>query len=159
MPGVPDPACAQVAASTAGAGAVAIWGAVVATGLALVRLVEFYRDRSPQLRVTCMWRGTAEAGNDLLIMNAGRTPLSIYYFSLVWAKPRWLRSPKLIETEFDLEDDFSSIDVPPFTSYRQHFNGGDHFSATAPERLNGCTLYLRAWVVGRSRPVWRKVFD
>lgn len=157
MPVVPDPECAR--SIVADASPVALWGAAVATGLGLLRLWEFYRDRSPQLKVTSMWRGDPDAGNDVLIINAGRTPLSIYYFSLVWAKPRWFLSPKAMETEFDLEDDFSKIEVAPFSSHRLHFNEGDHFADKAPKRLAGCKLYLRAWIVGRNRPVWRKVFD
>lgn len=157
MPGVPDPASTQ--AVVGGADAVAIWGAVVATGLAVLRLVEFVRDRSPQLRVSTIWRGDPEAGNDVLIINAGKTPLCVYRFSLVWAEPRWFRMPKVMETEFDLEDDFSKIEVAPFSSHRLHFNEGDHFSNKAPQRLGGCTLYIQAWIVGRNRPVWQKVFD
>lgn len=157
MPVVPGPECGS--SIVADASPVALWGAAVATGLGLLRLWEFYRDRSPQLKVTCMWRGDPEAGNDVLIINAGRTPLSIYSFSLVWAKPCWVLSPKVMETEFDLEDDFSKIEVAPFSSHRLHFNDGDHFPYKAPKRLAGCKLYLRAWIVGRNRPVWRKVFD
>lgn len=147
MPGVPD------------ASPVALWGAVVATGLGLLRLWEFYRDRSPQLKVTSMCRDCPEIGHDVLLINAGRTLLHIYHFKLVWAKHRWCRAPKKLEIEFDLEDDFSKIEIAPFSTHRLNFNEARHFPTKPPKQLAGSELYLQAWIVGRRKPVWRKILE
>jgi hypothetical protein len=54
-------------------------GSLVAFGLAILKVLEFFRDRKPKLSLEVILRGHQELGNDLLIINSSKVPACIYY--------------------------------------------------------------------------------
>jgi hypothetical protein len=65
-------------------------GSLVAFGLAILKVLEFFRDRKPKLSIEALLRGHEELGNDLLLINSSKVPACVYYYELVWVKPRRL---------------------------------------------------------------------
>ena len=132
----------------------ALWGASVATALGLLRVFEFWRDRRPRLQTSYIWRGDPETGNDLLLINDSKVPASIYNLHLVWAVQRRLRAPIERASEFDTEDDFFQVLIPPHSAEKITFADARHFAQKPRKGLEGSRLYAKVWLVGRKAPLY-----
>jgi hypothetical protein len=140
--------------------AIEIWLTRIGAGAGLIaimfRAYEFYRDRRPNLSVHTWDTSDPERGNTILILNASKVPTNIYSYSLETAprtllSRRWPRFTRKWDTiEFHLEDRYVDIDVPAYSQVAIPFAGQDHYD-TSVRRMSD--LYLRIWIVGRSRPL------
>lgn len=103
-------------------------GAYVALGLAVLKVIEFFRDRNPKLSLQPLLRGSAEIGNDLLLFNASKVPARVYYYELIWVKPKRLTRVlglrrEEIGREFSLEDNTADITIDGLSLAELNFSG------------------------------------
>lgn len=131
-------------------------GSYVALGLAGLKVLEFFRDRKPKLSVEPLLRGSAEVGNDLLLLNSSKVAACIYYYELIWMKPSFLTKHfglrrEVVGYEFSLEDSATDITIDGFSLTTLNFSGGDHFDWGDDVEND---LYLKVSMVGRKRPFW-----
>lgn len=71
---------------------VAIWGAFLATVLAVIKLWEVFSDR-PKLTSDWSFSSSPTSGNIIVIVNVAKTPALVNYWELIWAHRRgwWTR--------------------------------------------------------------------
>jgi hypothetical protein len=132
------------------------FGAYVALGLAGLKVLEFFRDRKPVLSVEPLLRGSAEIGNDLLLLNSSKVPACIYYYELMWVKPKFLTRRfglmrEEVGYEFSLEDNTADITIDGYSIATLNFSD-DHYFDWGDDVKND--LYLKMSMVGRKRPFW-----
>lgn len=135
----------------------AIWGAALATALAALRGVEFWRDRRPHLKIDYILRSDARLGNDVLLINNSPLPASIYRLHVVWAKRRWFGPLRPLRVVFDNDDDFLQVTVPPHGTKKLHFAEAAHFPMFSQRQHHGAILYGKLWIVGRDSPLWVRI--
>ena len=132
---------------------VAIWGAVLSTVLAAIRVWEFWQNRF-RLEIDPFLTSLEEVGNEIQIRNLSDTPLLITYWELVWLSGYWpLR--KCSRTK-SAEPDMSDIRIDAYSSTKFTFKEENHFGWGA-KALKGRRIYLKLTVAGRGK-VLRKVY-
>ena len=134
---------------------VAIWGAVLSTLLACVKLWELWRSRS-RIEVSYNFTGSEDVGNEIILRNLSATPLLITWWELLWQRRRWLRwkqSREVSPNEF-----FNDLVINGHSSARLAFQGSSYF-AWSYESLERDAIYIRLHIAGKSRPILRKVYD
>ncbi|UFS77058.1 hypothetical protein LPB73_06660 [Tardiphaga sp. 37S4] len=135
---------------------IATLGSYVALVLAGLKVLEFFRDRKPKLSIETLLRGSVEMGNDILLFNSSKIPARVYYYELIWMKPkrvtRWLGLRReQIGYQFSLEDSTADISVDGYSLATLNFSDEDHFD-WGDDAEND--LYLKLSIVGRKRPLW-----
>ena len=132
------------------------FGSLVAFGLAVLKVLEFFRDRKPKLKLEAMLRNHVELGNDLLLINSSKVPACVYYYELIWLKPRRITRwfglyRKEVGYEFTLEDNLADLKIDGYSTATLNFSGIDHF---VWGRGAADDLYLKISMVGRKKPLW-----
>jgi hypothetical protein len=131
-------------------------GTLVAFGLAALKVLEFFRDRKPKLSVEPLLRGSPEVGNDLLLLNSSKVPACVYYYELIWVKPKFLTRRfglrrEEVDCEFSLEDNTTDITIDGYSLTTLNFSDSDHFDWGNDVEND---LYLKISMVGIKRPLW-----
>jgi hypothetical protein len=127
--------------------ALGVWGAVLSTILAAIRILEWRRS-NVKIQVSRIWRSDSGQGNDVLIMNCSTTPVCVYNYDVVSAKRK--NDGKSINYLVDVPVGFQLFTIPPLSSYAIHFSDADHFDIAAQQG----TVFIRLWIVGQKRPLW-----
>jgi hypothetical protein len=127
-------------------------GAITGFIAFVLKVWEFYRDRRPALTVQKWLTSDPDRGNTLLILNSSKVLATIYSYSLegvprTFGSRVWPRF-KGHNIEFHLEDRHANIIVPAYGQYALEFREQDHFDWSMRRKTD---LYLRLWIVGRSR--------
>jgi hypothetical protein len=134
-----------------------IWGAALATVLAIMKGFEFYKSQRLSFKSTAQLTSSDEIGNTIIILNNSGIAATIHYFDLVWTDRLSLfgwRVPftrKVVDDSSPLDGDSYSVTLPPHSTLPLLFSEGDHFKWGAGLKHN---IYLRIWVIGRRAPVW-----
>jgi len=142
-----------------GAHWLSLYGAILATGLAVFRVWELYRDRRPNLRLVAGLTSDPHEGHSLTLLNASKIPAGIWCYDLVWTKagPLRRRLPIGIRVEHEespLGHDTCNIKVEAHGQYSLEFRGLDYFPWDGRHGQTRWHVYLRLWLVGRRRPIW-----
>ena len=133
--------------------AVSVISLLLSGALGILRVYEFLSERKHGLSATIMSRaGPDRSDCDLLLLNGGQRPSSVYYLSLDWTKPsplgKWCPiGRKVLRNERSPEDSFVDLKIPA---------GGQHmlFEGEAfGQRPENSQLCLKLWIVGRKSPV------
>ena len=137
-----------------GATPLAVWGAVLSTLLAGIKLWEIWRARE-RIEIGYSFTSDENIGNDVMVRNLSATPLLITYWELVWRKRQFVgwKESYIVGPEEDNQD----LKVNAHSSIRLHFTEQKHFSTSYAE-LSGRQIFIRLYIAGRSRPTLRKVY-
>jgi hypothetical protein len=129
----------------------ALWGAVLSTLLAGVKILEVWRDRF-RIDVAYNFNDAPEVGNEILVRNLAAIPIIVSYWELVWLSGSWpFRTESMLISP---EGEVSDIRIDARSTQALTFTEENHFNW---EPRNGRRLYIRLWVAGR-RPLLRKVY-
>ena len=138
--------------------ALPVWGAVLSTGLALLKVWEFQKSRL-KLSTTFYFTSEPEEGNKITVINTSDTPILISYWELIWVKRVRLFQKKLTyEMTPDPDDAYYTTTIGPHSTHTWHFSEGDFF-LWGPSQVSKGQLYLKLYILGRRRPRWLKVYD
>src|SRR5262245_25608376 len=121
---------------------IAIAGFGISLVLAIIKFLEYSRTKV-SLKSTYIWRGSAEIGNSVLIMNESTLPVCIYNYEIVAKKVN------SVVCLVDNEDSFSVIKIEALSAYELTFLENNHFSLSGKQG----TVFIKLWIVGRRNPV------
>lgn len=135
----------------------ALWGTLLSTALAGIKLWELSRDRL-RLTATYCFGDTEEYGNEVIIQNTSKIPALITYWELMWADRRmgWIFFERM--QRWPSNEGYCHITVPAHERYVLHFKGDEHFKPRSEVEGHPVSLYLRAYLAGRKSPVWLLVW-
>lgn len=133
---------------------IALWGAILSTLLAAIKLSEVWRARL-RIEIDPSFTDNEDIGNEIIIRNLGAVPLMITHWELVWRErhfPRWK------ESSLDNPgEDYGDIRVNAHSSITMQFREQRHFS-TSHDVVAGRKIFIRLFIAGRSRPILRRVY-
>lgn len=132
---------------------IALWGAVLSTILAAVKLWEIWRDRF-QLGVTYHFRSLADLGNDVIIRNLSSRPIILTHWELLYSSGRWPR--RQFESIDSSEPDDGDQRIESHTTHILTFAYGRHFD-WGHRALEGRQIWIRLFVAGR-KPILKRVY-
>lgn len=131
----------------------AAWGAVLATVLAGIRIVEALPER---LRLTTTYAfANPEEGNQIFIENSSSTPLMISYWELYWCRRRWFR--KIVTGGAWPDAGNAHITVAEHSRATLDFRDEQWFDWGRSKR-GDAKLYLTLHIVRRRKPFVLKVY-
>lgn len=121
------------------------WGAIVSTGLAVIKVMETWRDRT---RIDLGWSFTTSAnvGHEIRIRNLSPRPVVLTHWEIYYAS-RYCRilGRKPIETrEFDAPDST----LPPFTTHTLTFIDENYFHINY-KKMKSKAIYINIHFAGR----------
>lgn len=132
---------------------IALWGAVLSTVLALIKMWEFWQTRF-RIEIGHGFTGSLEMGNDIHIRNLSSNPAILCYWELFYRDHLWpLKKDTYISSP---EADTCDIRIEQHSSKTFNFNGQDHFSWNW-KAMKGRRIYIRLHFAGR-RSITRKVY-
>jgi hypothetical protein len=133
----------------------AVWGALLSTLLAVVRIWELWRSRR-RIEVSYNFRDT-QNGNEVIIRNLNATPVVVCYWELAWLKLQWCGLKKKEIKCIIPDSDFSDIPIPPFGSTKLIFADENYFAWNA-RALGDTAIFLRIKLAGEKRAWLMRVY-
>jgi len=130
------------------------WGAVLATVLAVVKLLEVWRSRA-RVEVSHNFTSSPDIGNEVIIRDLAATPLLITHRELIWRHRRWFRWKQ--SRQMTPDNFFQDLKLDGHTSTQLTFRVEEHFD-WGVDAMGRDHIYLRLHLAGR-KAVVRKVFD
>jgi hypothetical protein len=131
--------------------ALSCWGAAVATGLAVLRAVEFFEGRR-RLSTNYSFSSAPDGSNVIFLENPTGTPVMIQFWMLMKVRKFWWYAFDAEEIEYG--EGYSMLTVPAHDRVPLTLSNGWPEVEVKGKRD---TLYLVAHIVGRARPLWLKV--
>lgn len=135
-----------------------IWGSATGTGLALIKGFEFYREQRAVFKADARLTTLEDIGNTIILLNKSSVPVTISYFDLVWVEQKKMLgwsvpfTRKIVRDVSPIEPAYGyDVLVLPHTTHALEFTEENHFDWGAGLKQN---IYLRLWLVGRTRPIW-----
>lgn len=135
-----------------------LWGSVVGTVLAAIKIWEFYRDSRLGLTTTYSLTSSPEVGNDIILQNTSKTPALISYWELVWADRRFWITFFEREAQYPNEG-YCNITVQAHSRYVLSFKDDNHFRTRSEIDGYRVALFLKVYLAGKSRPLWFRVWS
>jgi hypothetical protein len=133
----------------------AVWGAVLSTTLAVVKLWELWRDGF-RIELGYRFAGLPDIGNTISIHNLSGRPLTLTYWELLDGSGRW---PWRRFGPFESAGgDWSSTKIEAHSTCELSFVEERYFNWNG-QGHNGHKLYIKLWFAGRRRPVLRLVYS
>ncbi len=127
----------------------ALWGAVLSTILALVKIWEIWSSRR-RIEVSYNFIGLPEEGNDIIIRNISDKPFIITYWELLFCERKYFRwVPYRTEEPGEFAHDVS---VQGHSTHILNFSGADYFD-WGYKAMAGKRIYLKLHIAGNKRPV------
>ena len=127
------------------AAAPAWWGAVLSSGLAVIKGWELWRDRF-RLDVGATFTCSEEIGNEIRIRNLSSKPAIITHWKIYLPDIDPMEEAEtIVEKEFDGPDYI----IAPHDSKSFVFLDADYFS-TSPNALRGRSVFMDLHIAGRS---------
>jgi len=124
---------------------VAVWGGLLSTGLAGIKVFEWWRDRD-RLDISFGSSSSVEYGNQIQIRNLSNRPIIIKHWELFFAfEPKGKMGCELVESA---EYDDGDLTIAAHTSKQWSFCENRHFSISE-QNLRGRSIYLRLCIAGR----------
>ena len=135
---------------------IALWGAILSTILAVLKIYEVWDTRT-KIEVSYSICLDSAIGNEIIIRNLSDKPIIITYWELLWQHREWGR----IVTESGIFADNVIVDkrLEGHTSMTISLAGDRHFSATSRNSLDKNKIYLYLYLAGYSRPIRKKYYD
>jgi len=131
---------------------VALWGAVVSTVLAAVRLWEFQNQKRITLDSTYVFRGHPDLDDEIVIANLSLLPVLVSGWKLEW-RPKWFGSrAQVIDVTPDFQDELSCFTVSGHSRHTLTFSNEDKISFGS-RVSQGRKLILELSCFGRVHPV------
>ena len=132
---------------------IALWGALLSTVLAAIKIMEWWRDRN-RLEIDFSSTTSESIGNSIVIRNLYAKPIIIKHWELFLAHDRrGKQASEAIESaDFDSGDQI----VGPNASIVWTFCD-DHYFSTSDKALKGRSVYLKLCIAGR-KPMTRKLY-
>ncbi|MCU8116142.1 hypothetical protein M2H36_21440 [Vibrio vulnificus] len=119
-----------------------IWGAVLSTVLAFLKIKEVYNNRF-KVGTSHVFRSDEEYGNEISIQNLSSTPILLNYME-VYYRPKgflsWFKTPKQI---WSPEDEILNDRIEPHSGVTFSFIHGDHFT------WENRKIYVRLYFAGK----------
>ena len=130
-----------------------VWGAVLSTFLAGVKLWEIWRDRH-RIEIGRVFTSDESIGNTISIRNLSSRAFLISYWELVYSTGWWpFRKLEAFRSQdFDVNDQ----KVEAYSTYKLTFSDQDYFGSS-PKALKDRKIYIRICVAGR-KPVLMLVY-
>lgn len=123
----------------------AIWGGLLSTCLAGIKVFEWWRDRD-RLDISFGSSTSVEHGNQIQIRNLSNRPIIIKHWELFFAfDPKGKRDCQVINYA---EHDDGDLTIAAHTSKQWNFCEERYFS-TSDKHLRGRSIYLRLCIAGR----------
>ena len=132
---------------------IALWGALLSTVLATIKIMEWWRDRN-RLEIAFSSTTSESIGNSIVIRNLYAKPIIITHWELFLAHDR--RGKRMYESIESAEFDSGDQVVGAHASIVWNFCDAHYFS-TSEQAIKGRAIYLRLCIAGR-RPVTRKIY-
>ena len=132
-----------------------IWGAGVSTSLAGIKILEVWRERL-RLSTSYSFSHRDHGGNEIIIENPSKTPVMISYWELLWRRRRYLKL-EITGGRFPQEG-YCNITIGAHARHTLEFAEQEYFDSGHAAIKMG-KLYLKLYIVGRSKPVLLKVYD
>ena len=132
----------------------AVWGAVLSTVLAGVKLWEMYRAR-PRITTSYSLSAPDQGGNQIILENASGTPVMVSYWELLLRKRRFF-CRETLKGRFPNEG-YCDITIGAHSRHVLHFEDEEYFPWGVSE-MEGAVWWLKLHILGRGRPVWLKVY-
>jgi hypothetical protein len=123
----------------------AVWGGLLSTVLAGIKVFEWWRDRD-RLDISFGSTSSVEHGNQIQIRNLSIRPIIIKHWELFFAfDSKGIRDYELVESA---EYDDSDLTIAAHASKQWNFCEARYFS-TSEKQLRGRSIYLRLSIAGR----------
>lgn len=123
----------------------AVWGGLLSTCLAGIKVFEWWRDRD-RLDISFGSSTSVEHGNQIQIRNLSNRPIIIKHWELFFAfDPKGKRDCQVIDYA---EHDDGDLTIAAHTSKQWNFCEARYFS-TSDKHLRGRSIYLRLCIAGR----------
>jgi hypothetical protein len=135
-------------------GVLAIWGALLSTVLAGVKLWEMHRAR-PRITTSYSLSAPDQGGNQIILENASSTPVMVSYWELHLRKRKGFRV-ETVSGRFPNEG-YCNITIGAHSRHVLSFEDEEYFSWGVSEQ-DGAVWWLKLHIVGRGRPVWLRVY-
>lgn len=141
------------ASTSAFALAIALWGAVLSTALAGIKIWEVWRDRF-QIELDYSFTTSSDHGSHISIHNPSARTLILKHCELLYGDQK--ASQRRLEHADSGDFDDPPRAIAPYATLDLHFDEERHFSWGA-DFLNGRRIYLRMHFAGR-KPVLQLVY-
>lgn len=123
----------------------AVWGGLLSTCLAGIKVFEWWRDRD-RLDISFGSSTSVEHGNQIQIRNLSNRPIIIKHWELFFAfDPKGKKGFEIVESA-DYDD--GDLTIAAHTSKQWNFCEERYFS-TSDKHLRGRSIYLRLCIAGR----------
>lgn len=133
----------------------AIWGSVISTVLACIKIFEAWRDRR-RLTTSYVFSSPDYGGHQIIIENPTNTSVMINYWELLWLK-RYVFWMKTVDGRFP-DEGYCKITIKAHDRYVLLFEGKQYFRVGTSTIKKG-KLYLKLYIVGQNKPSYYKVYD
>lgn len=132
----------------------AVWGALLSTALAVVRLGEVWQARF-RVEVVPSFAGSKELGNTVSIRNLAGKPVILGYWEVLKISGHWpFQKERCLVSPDEYVRDSS---IPAHAALSLSFSEQDHFEWGSGS-LQGDRLFIRLHFAGR-RPILRKLAE
>jgi hypothetical protein len=123
----------------------AVWGGLLSTGLAGIKVFEWWRDRD-RLDISFGSSTSVEHGNQIQIRNLSNRPIMIKHWELFFAfDPKGKKDCEFVESADYVDGDLT---IAAHASKQWNFCENRYFSIS-DEHLRGRSIYLRLCIAGR----------
>lgn len=123
----------------------AVWGGLLSTGLAAIKVFEWWRDRD-RLDISFGSSTSVEHGNQIQIRNLSNRPIIITHWELFFARDAKGKNGCEFVDHADYDD--GDLTIPAHTSKQWNFCEASYFN-TSDKYLRGRSIYLRLCIAGR----------
>ncbi len=124
---------------------VAVWGGILSTGLAGIKVFEWWRDRD-RLDISFGSTSSVEHGNQIQIRNLSNRPIIVKHWELFFSfDSKGKKDYELVESA---EYDDNDLTIAAHASIQWNFCEARYFS-TSEKQLRGRSIYLRLCIAGR----------
>jgi uncharacterized membrane protein len=130
---------------------IAVYGAVLSTILAILKVHELYLHRF-RLIVEYSFTGSAEVGNEIAIYNPSKNPVTINSFELQFFDKKAFWWVKSRTDSYPSAEGFCNIKIEPQSRYDMSFTESEHFD-WGKQKI--CILFR---IAGRNKPVSEVIY-
>lgn len=131
----------------------ALWGAILSTLLAVVKLWEMWRERF-RLEIGYNFTDNIEIGNAILLRNLSGKPIILSYWELLQSSGNW---PRKVLTDIAYPDhDAGDRRIEPYSTLELSFAEQNYFEWSR-KALKGGKLLIRLHIAGR-KPILQTVY-
>jgi hypothetical protein len=129
------------------------WGAGLSSVLGLIKIYEFWRDRT-RIDIGAGSTSSEDIGNSIQIRNLSSRPIILSHWELLYVSGRWPR--RTYQSFSSAEYDFGDHRLEPHGTHTLHFAEDEYFDA-GRTALNGRRIFIRLYFAGR-RPILRLAY-